>query len=103
MQLAKRDGLRVIASSGSADKVEYAKECGADVSFNYKDENVFDVLSRETQGIDIYFDNTGGEQLDAALASANRFARFIECGAASQYNGEAPYIVKVRHRLSPFD
>lgn len=96
VQLAKRDGLRVVASSGSAEKVAYATECGADVSFNYKDEKVWDVLAREEKGIDIYFDNVGGEHLDAALANANRLARFIECGMASQYNGEETYTVKVR-------
>lgn len=96
VQLAKRDGLRVVASSGSAEKVAYATECGADVSFNYKDEKVWDVLAREEKGIDVYFDNVGGEHLDAALASANRMGRFIECGMASQYNGEETYTVKVR-------
>lgn len=94
--MAKRDGLRVIASSGSDDKVAYASECGADVSFNYKTDRVWDVLAREEQGVDVYFDNVGGEHLDAALANANRFARFIECGMASLYNGKEPYNVLVR-------
>lgn len=94
VQLAKRDGLRVIASSGSDDKVAFAKECGADVSFNYKTDKVWDVLEREGKGLDVYFDNVGGEHLDAALLSANRFARFIMCGMASQYNGGEPYNVK---------
>ncbi|VDB99984.1 unnamed protein product [Peniophora sp. CBMAI 1063] len=94
VQLAKRDGLRVIASSGSDDKVAYAKECGADVSFNYKTEKVWDVLEREEKGLDIYFDNVGGDHLDAALASANRFGRVLMCGMASQYNGQQPYVLK---------
>ncbi|VDB99985.1 unnamed protein product [Peniophora sp. CBMAI 1063] len=92
VQLAKRDGLRVIASSGSDDKAAFASECGADVSFNYKTDNVWDVLARE-QGIDVYFDNVGGEHLDCALANANKFAKFIECGMASLYNSE-PYNVQ---------
>ncbi|KZV70101.1 NAD-P-binding protein [Peniophora sp. CONT] len=91
VQLAKRDGLRVVASSGSADKVAYASECGADVSFNYKNEKVWDVLAREKQGVDIYFDSVGGEHLDAAFANANRFARFIENAMASLYNDGEPY------------
>ncbi|KZV65435.1 NAD-P-binding protein [Peniophora sp. CONT] len=93
IQLAKRDGLRVIASSGSDEKAAYATECGADVSFNYKKEKVWDVLAREQQGVDVYFDNVGGEHLDAALLNANKFARFIECGMASLYNSE-PYNVQ---------
>ncbi|VDB99986.1 unnamed protein product [Peniophora sp. CBMAI 1063] len=92
VQLAKRDGLRVIASSGSDHKVAFASECGADVSFNYKKERVWDVLARE-KGIDVYFDNVGGEHLDAAIASANRFARFIENGMPSLYNKE-PYTLE---------
>ncbi|KAF4616131.1 hypothetical protein D9613_011267 [Agrocybe pediades] len=47
IQLAKMDGLKVIGSAGSADKVQFMKECGADVAFNYKKENVADVLKRE--------------------------------------------------------
>ena len=86
----------MIASSGTDEKAAYALECGADVSFNYKTDNLWDVLAREEQGVDVYFDNAGGEHLDAALANANKFARFIECGMASLYNGE-PYNVKVRH------
>ena len=57
-------------------------------------EEMWDVLAREEQGVDVYFDNAGGEHLDAALANANKFARFIECGMASLYNSE-PYNVKV--------
>ena len=95
VQLAKRDGLRVVASSGSDDKAAYASECGADVSFNYKKDEVWDVLAREKKGVDVYFDNVGGEHLDAAFASANRFARFIICGMPSLHNKE-PYTLEVR-------
>ncbi|KZV65434.1 NAD(P)-binding protein [Peniophora sp. CONT] len=99
IQLAKRGGLRVIASSGSDEKAAYATECGADVSFNYKKEKVWDVLAREQQGVDIYVDNVGGEHLDAALLHANRSARFIVYGMASLYNSE-PYNVQVRPSIA---
>ncbi|KAI0045917.1 alcohol dehydrogenase [Auriscalpium vulgare] len=93
VQLAKLNGLKVIASSGSDDKVAFAKAAGADVSFNYKKESTKEVLDREGP-IDVYWDNVGGETLDLALAAANEYARFIECGMASQYNESERYGIK---------
>ncbi|KAF9547766.1 alcohol dehydrogenase [Agrocybe pediades] len=87
IQLAKMDGLKVIGSAGSADKVQFMKECGADVAFNYKKENVADVLKREGP-IDIYWDNVGGETLEAALDASRLNGRFIECGMISEYNSK---------------
>ncbi|KAF4616129.1 hypothetical protein D9613_011261 [Agrocybe pediades] len=87
IQLAKMDGLKVIGSAGSADKVQFMKECGADVAFNYKEENVADVLKREGP-IDIYWDNVGGETLEAALDASRLNGRFIECGMISEYNSK---------------
>ncbi|KAF7307953.1 PKS-ER domain-containing protein [Mycena kentingensis (nom. inval.)] len=86
--IAKQAGLKVIASAGSDAKVAYMKELGADVAFNYKTSDVRDVLKKEGP-IDIYWDNVGGDQLDAAMENANRFARFIECGQISGYNDNA--------------
>ncbi|KAI0725229.1 NAD-P-binding protein [Fomitopsis betulina] len=91
-QLAKADGLKVIASAGSDEKVAFVKSFGADVVFNYKKEDTKAVLEREG-GIDIYWDNVGGQILEAAMDAAHRYARFIECGAISSYNAE-PYGVK---------
>ncbi|KAF8996531.1 alcohol dehydrogenase [Cyathus striatus] len=85
IQLAKRAGCRVIGSAGSDDKVSFMKECGADVVFNYKTEDVKKVLKREG-GIDIFWDNVGGETLDAALEASKLNGRFIECGMISGYN-----------------
>ncbi|KAH7924548.1 alcohol dehydrogenase [Leucogyrophana mollusca] len=85
VQLAKRDGLKVIASAGSDDKVQFMKEIGADVVFNYKTTNTLEVLKREGP-IDIYWDNVGGEALEAALETARPKARFIECGMITGYN-----------------
>ncbi|KAJ7078232.1 alcohol dehydrogenase [Mycena crocata] len=85
IQLAKRDGLKVIASAGSAEKVEFMRELGADVAFNYKTTDTREVLSREGP-IDIYWDNVGGDVLDAALEHSNIGGRFLECGMISGYN-----------------
>ncbi|KAJ7673815.1 hypothetical protein DFH06DRAFT_1035955 [Mycena polygramma] len=85
IQLAKRDGLKVIASAGSEEKVKFMKEIGADVAFNYKTTDTREVLAREGP-IDIYWDNVGGDVLDAALEHANVYGRFLECGMISGYN-----------------
>ncbi|KAI0045916.1 alcohol dehydrogenase [Auriscalpium vulgare] len=93
IQLAKLDGLKVIASSGSDEKAAFAKAVGADVSFNYKKDSTKDVLDREGP-IDVYWDNVGGETLDLALAAAKDYARIIECGMSSQYNASELYGIK---------
>ncbi|KAJ6487086.1 alcohol dehydrogenase [Mycena vitilis] len=87
IQLAKQGGLKVIASAGSEDKVKFMKELGADVVFNYKTTDVRAVLGKEGP-IDVFWDNVGGAQLDAAMEFAKTHARIIECGQISGYNGE---------------
>jgi len=91
-QLAKREGLTVIGSAGSDEKVEFVqKELKFDAAFNYKTTTSREALAKYApQGIDIYFDNVGGEALEAALDAANQFARFIECGMISYYNVSNP-------------
>jgi len=91
-QIAKIKGCRVVGSAGSDAKVAYLKALGFDEAFNYKrEESLFKALKRCCpQGIDVYFDNVGGETLDAALALANDFARFPICGMISQYNKARP-------------
>ncbi|KAH8818829.1 alcohol dehydrogenase [Flagelloscypha sp. PMI_526] len=79
IQFAKAEGLKVIASAGSDDKVQFMKDCGADVAFNYKTTSTDEVLSKEGP-LNIYWDHVGGATLDAALEHAAQFARFIECG-----------------------
>jgi NADPH-dependent curcumin reductase CurA len=76
IQLAKTQGLKVIASAGSEEKVEFMKSLGADVAFNYKTTNTLETLQAHGP-IDIYWDNVGGETLEAALTAANVHARFI--------------------------
>jgi len=87
IQLAKLDGLKVIASAGSEEKVNFMKSLGADVAFNYKTTKTAEVLEREGP-VDVYWDNVGGETLEQALEAASNGARFIECGMISGYNGE---------------
>ncbi|KAJ7477177.1 hypothetical protein B0H11DRAFT_1864861 [Mycena galericulata] len=85
IQLAKMKGMKVIASAGSNDKVEYMKKLGADVAFNYKVTPVSDAL-RENGPIDLYWDNVGGSQLEAAIDALTVHGRIIACGAAEEYN-----------------
>ncbi|KAF6807783.1 menadione-induced protein-4 [Colletotrichum sojae] len=93
-QLAKREGLRVIGSVGSDEKADFlVKVLGFDAVFNYKKETVDEGLARlAPEGIDIFYDNVGGETLDAALLQMNPYGRIVACGAISQYTRvQGPY------------
>ncbi|KAJ8489817.1 hypothetical protein ONZ45_g13428 [Pleurotus djamor] len=90
-QLAKLDGLKVIGSAGSDDKVKLLQGLGVDVAFNYKTSTINKVLAQHGP-IDIFWDNVGGEALEAALNAANRHARFVECGMIGDTPN--PYFVK---------
>ncbi|CEL53376.1 Zinc-type alcohol dehydrogenase-like protein PB24D3,08c OS=Schizosaccharomyces pombe (strain 972 / ATCC 24843) GN=SPAPB24D3.08c PE=3 SV=1 [Rhizoctonia solani AG-1 IB] len=94
VQLAKAKGLKVIASVGSDDKVDFLKSISVDVPINYKKQNVADILAKEGP-IDIYWDNAGGPTLEAALDACSVCARVVVCGAISQYNTSEPYAIKV--------
>jgi len=88
-QLAKLKGAkRVIGSAGSADKVKYlTEELGFDAAFNYKDGSVTELLEQAApDGIELYFDNVGGDHLEAALGSLNVHGRVAVCGMISGYN-----------------
>lgn len=87
-QLAKHEGLTVIGSVGSDAKLEFIKkELGFDSGFNYKTEKAADALKRlAPKGIDIYYENVGGEQLEAALNLMNDFGRIVACGMVSGYS-----------------
>jgi NADPH-dependent curcumin reductase CurA len=91
-QLAKLRGCRVIGSAGSSTKVEFARRaCGFDVAFDYKSGPVAELLSQAApEGIDVYFDNVGGETLAAALSALRPHGRIIGCGSISRYNDERP-------------
>jgi len=87
-QLAKIKGCRAVGIAGGPAKCEWVvKELGFDACIDYKAGPVKDALKEHCpKGIDVYFDNVGGEILDAALAKLARKARVIICGAISQYN-----------------
>lgn len=88
-QIAKIKGCRVIGSSGSDEKLRWLRdEAGVDATLNYKREPDLTAALREAapDSIDVYFDNVGGEHLEAAIAVANDFARFTLCGMIDQYN-----------------
>jgi NADPH-dependent curcumin reductase CurA len=88
-QIARlRGAARVIGSAGSPEKVAYVTDrLGFDAAFNYQDGKVRDLLAQAApDGIDVYFDNVGGEHLEAAIGALNRNGRVAMCGAISQYN-----------------
>lgn len=91
-QLAKLRGCRVIGSAGSDEKVKrLLEELGFDAAFNYKTGPVLDQLNLAApDGIDVYFDNVGGESLEAALSALRVHGRIIACGGISGYNDEKP-------------
>ena len=100
VQIAKARGMTVIGSAGGAEKCAWVRELGADAAIDYKAEPVLDGLKRVApNGIDVYFDNVGGDHLDAAFATARNNARFAICGMIDSYNGGEPqafrYVMRV--------
>ena len=114
VQIAKARGMTVIGSAGGADKCDFVRSLGADAVVDYKSGPVLKQLAEAAQavgsgGIDVYFDNVGGDHLDAALALARKDARFAICGMIEGYNEAHPtclkYIMRViamRIRLQGF-
>ena len=100
VQIAKAKGMTVIGSAGGADKCAFVKELGADAVIDYKAGPVVKALMEAApNGIDVYFDNVGGDHLDAAFACARQNARFAICGMIGSYNDAEPqafrYIMRV--------
>ena len=94
-QLAKIRGCNVIGSAGSPEKVKFLQEeCGFDMAFDYKTSPVIPIAEQlnlaAPDGIDVYFDNVGGEMLEAALSVLRVNGRIIACGGISGYNAETP-------------
>ena len=89
-QIAKIKGCTVIGIAGGPDKCKYiVDELGFDGAIDYKNESVKDGIKKHLpKGIDVYFDNVGGEILDHALARLRMHARVVICGAISQYNNK---------------
>jgi NADPH-dependent curcumin reductase CurA len=106
VQIAKVKGLRVIGSAGSDEKVDWLRSLGVE-AFNYRETPAKEALAN---GIDVYFDNVGGTQLEAALSALRPFGRVIACGAISRYNDERPepgprnlgFVVSKRLRVQGF-
>ena len=91
-QIAKLHGCKVVGIAGSDDKCRWlTEELGFDVAINYRTENVGRALKEACPtGIDIFFDNVGGEVLEAALANLALRGRVVMCGAISQYDDATP-------------
>jgi NADPH-dependent curcumin reductase CurA len=91
VQIAKAKGMTVIGSAGGADKLAFVRELGADAAIDYKAGPLVKSLAQAApKGIDVYFDNVGGDHLDAAFAHARNNARFAICGMIDAYNGGEP-------------
>ncbi len=91
-QIAKLKGCRVVGSAGSDEKVAWLRdELGFDAAFNYKRTDVRAALKEAApEGIHVYFDNVGGDHLEAALAALHPFGRVAACGMISRYNDGTP-------------
>jgi hypothetical protein len=86
-QIAKIKGCRVVGIAGGADKCAYLRSIGFDAAIDYKHEDVKAALKQHCpKGVDVYFDNVGGEILDVVLTQLAMHARIVICGAISQYN-----------------
>jgi len=90
-QVAKLKGAKVLGLAGSDDKVKWLKELGCDDALNYKSSDFVTQFKEKTKDlIDVFFDNVGGDILELALSRAKPHARFVMCGAISQYNSKTP-------------
>jgi NADPH-dependent curcumin reductase CurA len=91
-QIGKIEGLRVVGIAGGEEKCRYlTTELGFDAAVDYKTGNLAEDLKAACPaGVDVYFENVGGEILDTVLARMNRFGRIAVCGLISAYNATAP-------------
>jgi hypothetical protein len=86
-QMAKIAGCRVIGSAGSAEKLAWLREVGFDDAFDYREQSVREAIAQAApDGIDIYFDNVGGDHLEAAIGALRTYGRIAACGSISRYN-----------------
>jgi len=86
-QLARMRGARVIGSAGTPEKVAWLRELGLDGAFDYKEKPTREALRElAPDGIDVYFDNVGGETLEAAIGAMRLRGRIVACGSVSRYN-----------------
>ena len=102
VQIAKARGMTVIGSAGGAEKCAWVRELGADEAVDYKAGPILKGLSAAApKGIDVYFDNVGGDHLDAAYALARDDARFAICGMIDHYNDGHPLELRYFMRTIP--
>ena len=110
-QIARIRGARVLGSAGSPEKVAWLEELGLDGVFDYRARPVREALRElAPDGIDVYFDNVGGEQLEAAIGALRDHGRIVACGAISRYNAteaspgprNMPMVVTKRLRIQGF-
>jgi NADPH-dependent curcumin reductase CurA len=110
VQIARAKGMTVIGSAGGPEKCEFVRSLGADQAIDYKAGPILKSLAAAApDGIDVYFDNVGGDHLDAAFALARQNARFAICGMIEGYNDPTPpsfrfimRIIAMRIRLKGF-
>jgi NADPH-dependent curcumin reductase CurA len=100
VQIAKSKGMTVIGSAGGKEKCDYVRSLGADQVIDYRAGPILKSLARAApDGIDVYFDNVGGDHLDAALALARNNARFALCGMIEGYNKAEPTSLRFIMRI----
>jgi len=86
-QMAKIAGCHVIGSAGTPEKIAWLEELGFDGRFNYHEQPVREALRElAPEGIDVYFDNVGGDHLEAAIGLLRTYGRIVACGSVSRYN-----------------
>jgi len=90
-QMAKIAGCKVVGGAGSPEKVTWLRELGFDEVFNYREVPVREALGAAAPGgIDIYFDNVGGDHLEAAIGAMRNHGRIVACGSMSRYDAVEP-------------
>jgi NADPH-dependent curcumin reductase CurA len=95
-QLAKAWGCRAVGIAGGKEKCDYVRSLGFDACIDYKAGNLHDDLKQACpKGVDVYFENVGGQILDTLLRLMNLKSRIIVCGLISDYNALEPYGVKM--------
>ena len=90
-QMARIAGCHVVGCAGSEEKLAWLRELGCEVAFDYRKEGPREGLARlAPDGIDVYFDNVGGEHLEAAIGALHTHGRIVACGSISRYNDVEP-------------
>ena len=100
VQIAKAKGMTVIGSAGGEEKCDFVRSLGAEQAVDYKAAPILKGLAAAApEGIDVYFDNVGGDHLDAAFALARNNARFAICGMIEGYNARDPMSFRFIQRI----